>query len=188
MSDGNSTSAPAVEYRDIPGFSGYKAGSDGSVWSSVRTVRLPGRREGFGRATDAEWKKLKPARGTNGYHGVCIRPDATGKAKRQLVHRLVLLAFIGPPLPRQQGLHGDGDRSNNRIDNLRWGTSEENEADKKRHGTDNRIGGAKLTPAMVAEIRAKAATSPSKKSLASEYGITRSNLWHILKGNTWKDF
>jgi hypothetical protein len=32
-------------------------------------------------------------------------------------------------------LHGDGDRANNRLGNLRWGTPDENVADRVRHGS-----------------------------------------------------
>lgn len=43
------------------------------------------------------------------------------------VHRLVLLAFVGhPPEDKPFGLHSDGDRKNNHIDNLRWGSTKQN--------------------------------------------------------------
>jgi hypothetical protein len=50
--------------------------------------------------------------------------------------------------------HLDGNRSNNRLDNLAWGTPLENGADKARHGTakGERNGRAKLTAAKVRRI------------------------------------
>jgi HNH endonuclease len=54
-----------------------------------------------------------------------------------LVHRLVCVAFHGPaPSDRHAVAHGDGDGTNNRRENLRWATYEENEADKILHGTN----------------------------------------------------
>ena len=51
------------------------------------------------------------------------------------VHHLVLEAFVGL---RKKGLetrHLDGNPANNRLENLKWGTSLENSADAVRHGT-----------------------------------------------------
>lgn len=76
---------------------------------------------------------LKPTLGSHGYLTVSLCGD--GKEKRYLVHRLVLLAFVGPAGPDQETRHLDGDRTNNSLANLCWGTSSDNEWDKIRHGT-----------------------------------------------------
>lgn len=47
------------------------------------------------------------------------------------VHRLVAQAFATGSGP--MALHRDGNRLNNRADNLRWGTAKENAADRERH-------------------------------------------------------
>lgn len=52
------------------------------------------------------------------------------------VHRLVLLAFVGPPATNSAEVcHIDGNPANNQLANLRWGSSSENKADQVRHGT-----------------------------------------------------
>jgi hypothetical protein len=51
------------------------------------------------------------------------------------VHRLVLLTFVGPCPPNMETRHLDGQPSNNRLDNLCYGTRRENMADRIRHGT-----------------------------------------------------
>lgn len=51
------------------------------------------------------------------------------------IHRLVLEAFVGPCPAGLEGCHGDGDASNNRLENLRWDTPSENNYDSVRHGT-----------------------------------------------------
>jgi len=52
-----------------------------------------------------------------------------------LVHRLVLIAFVGPEPFGMEALHGDGDPTNNVLANLRWGTHAENQRDQVAHGT-----------------------------------------------------
>ena len=49
------------------------------------------------------------------------------------VHRLVLEAFVGPMPEAMETRHLDGNPANNCLDNLRYGTRAENEADKRLH-------------------------------------------------------
>lgn len=51
------------------------------------------------------------------------------------LHRLVLIAFAGPPPAGCEVLHIDGNPGNNNRNNLRWGTRSENVRDRVRHGT-----------------------------------------------------
>lgn len=51
------------------------------------------------------------------------------------VHQLVLEAFVGPRPPGLLGLHKDGDKTNNAVENLYWGTHSDNALDSVRHGT-----------------------------------------------------
>jgi hypothetical protein len=53
------------------------------------------------------------------------------------VHRLVCIAFKGePPFPKAQVRHRDNDPSNNREDNLSWGTHRDNMDDRIRHNRE----------------------------------------------------
>lgn len=47
---------------------------------------------------------------------------------------MVLNAFVGPPPPGFEGCHKDGDRANNALSNLYWGTRSDNQRDRVRHG------------------------------------------------------
>jgi hypothetical protein len=58
-----------------------------------------------------------------------------GGRGRAYVHHLVLEAFVGPRPAGDQAAHGDGDRLNNVLGNLRWATPKENNGDKRSHGT-----------------------------------------------------
>ena len=50
------------------------------------------------------------------------------------VHRLVLEAFVGPCPPGLETCHRNDDSSDNRLRNLRWGTSLSNSADAISNG------------------------------------------------------
>lgn len=67
-------------------------------------------------------KFLKPRKRKNGYHQVLLRCD--GKYKTVLVHRAVLEGYLGPS--SLQINHKNGDKSDNRIENLEYVTREEN--------------------------------------------------------------
>lgn len=59
------------------------------------------------------------------------------------VHRLVLLAFVGPCPPGMEGLHANDVPDDNRLVNLRWGTPKENVADAIRNG--RRLAASQIT-------------------------------------------
>jgi hypothetical protein len=49
-----------------------------------------------------------------------------------IVSRVVLMAFVGPPLPGQEANHRDDDRANNRLANLFWASKSVNAAQRER--------------------------------------------------------
>ena len=55
------------------------------------------------------------------------------------VHRLVLTAFAGAPLPFCECDHKDNNPGNNRLENLHWVTRAENHAKRRPCGTANFI-------------------------------------------------
>lgn len=63
------------------------------------------------------------------------RPAVGVAGRIRRVHNLMLEAFVGQPQPGQEVRHLDGDRTNNRIENLAYGTHAENMADQRAHGT-----------------------------------------------------
>ena len=60
--------------------------------------------------------------------------DPGGRWRTHFAHRLVARAFLGPCPDGMEVLHRDGDGSNARLSNLRYGTHADNGADMVRHG------------------------------------------------------
>lgn len=65
-----------------------------------------------------------------------VRLWVNGRRLTCSVHRLVCAAFHGKPAAGLDACHNDGDRLNNRADNLRWGSRSENNLDAVAHGTN----------------------------------------------------
>ena len=98
----------------VLGFPAYSASRDGSIWSS--------KSERF----------LRPNLGDR-YPFVVLFKDGERHEKR--VHRLVLETFAGPCPVGMECRHLNGDKQDNRLCNLKWGTRKENIHDAIRHGT-----------------------------------------------------
>ena len=70
------------------------------------------------------FQKIKPIKKTTGYYSVWLSNNAN-KANK-LLHRLVAEAFIPNPLCKKTVNHINGDKSDNRVQNLEWNTYSEN--------------------------------------------------------------
>lgn len=153
-----------IRWKRIPGFPTYLVSSDGRV----RTVG---------------GKTLKNVRTSDNYYVVSLN------GINYKVHRLVLLAFVGPCPEGYQGCHNDGNKANNHLDNLRWGTPKSNSEDRVRHGTQTRgedLHFSKLTEEQVIQIRKRyAAGGIRQKDLAKEYGVSDPLIYLIVHDKVW---
>lgn len=112
----------------IPGYEGlYEVSDLGNIRSLDRTVKR----------SDGKLRRFKGKAITPTIVNGRARVTLPGNPRRKhRVHRLVLLAFVGPPPPGTEACHSpDPDPLNNRLENLRWDTSSENMRDRVRHGT-----------------------------------------------------
>jgi hypothetical protein len=115
---------------------------------------------------------------------LCVSLKRDGKQKHCRVHALVARAFWGRS-PGQQVRHLDGEQSNNSFDNLCWGSSRENAADKKRHGTlpaGDRCHFTKYNGADFERISDLRRAGKSQAAIAAHLGIGQSHVSRVLRG------
>jgi NUMOD4 motif/HNH endonuclease len=164
-------------WKPVVGFVGYYEVSNlGRIKSLKRKYR---RREKFLKLSKYDaWGHLR----------ITLCRDATVHVMKTL-HSVVLEAFDGPrPRGKKHTRHLDGDPGNNCLFNLLWGTAKENNDDKKCHGTSNRgegNGHAKLTTAIVRELKPKLIDRTSVLLAAKTFGVSIATIYGIKAGRAW---
>lgn len=115
-------------------------------------------------------------------------PNVVIEGKSILVHRAVLEAFVGPCPDGMECRHLNGDRRDNRLGNLAWGTRQENMADNVLHNKTckgEKNSGARLTAEAVRCIRDRAARGEKHEAIARDYNIARSAITRIANRTRW---
>ena len=112
-------------WKDIKGYEGYYQVSN---LGEVRAIGHKWQRKGV--------HKIK-LHENNGYGYLMADLHKNNKSKSIAVHRLVAQAFIPNPENKQQVNHKNGDKTDNRVENLEWATAKEN----IRHAFDNGLNG-----------------------------------------------
>lgn len=131
---------------------------------------------------------LKPSvNRDNGYHTVKLL-EKDGMHRHNYVHRLVLSAFNGEAQDGMQCAHGDGDKANNHLKNLRWDTPAGNAADKLAHGTHHRGSestNAKIDEATASLIKQRLGNGHRQADVSRELDVHISCVANIAQGKTW---
>ena len=167
------------QWHHVVGYEGYYQISNAGRMR--RIARAPGATLGH---------IAKPQKTNAGYFRVAL--SRNNKKRLFSVHRLVLLAFLGPaPSPGHQANHLNGDKSDNRLCNLEWLTASEN----RQHAfaalghqgpRGERCGNSKLTEQEVKEIRHLYATGRYTQSeLGRYFKVTESNITMIILRRSW---
>lgn len=148
-----------VRFRYAASDSVDRADIEGEVWSRVEDIAV----SNMGRVEHKTGHRLFPKPVSSGY---CM-------CRNRSVHVLVAKAFIGPqPFPGATVDHKDRNRSNNRVDNLRWAT--------RKQQAQNRMNKRPRSNPNSRPVRRTARDGTSKvfESLASachEYGLNAAN-------------
>lgn len=172
-------------WKDIKGYEGrYQISSHGIVKSLSRQAGTAYLKERI-----LSQKRLTK----DGYPRVALRDGV--KAKEISVHRLVATHFIDNPDDKETVNHIDGDKTNNRVDNLEWSNRSEqmDHAYKLRlktsiSGSDNSQ--SKLTDDQVREIRqtfVKGSRKFGSAALARKFGVTHRTILLVVNGETYKN-
>jgi len=115
---------------------------------------------------------------TNGYRIVTRR--IAGNQYRTQAHRLVWYHHHGEIPPTLEVNHINGDRGDNRPENLELTTHAENILHSTRTLKKGPI--KRLTRAAVADIRQRRAAGEPAKAIAADYGLTASYVGRIARG------
>lgn len=158
-------------FRKIPGWDDYWVSMNGEILSTKKKNPII----------------MKPISKKDDYMYVFLYSN--GIMKKMWIHRAVLLAWDREPMKEEECLHLNDIHSDNRIENLCWGTRIENVVDKRRNGRiqyGERSVNHKLTKIQVMEIREKFSRESSSSDLSEEYGVSKNTILQIVRGNKWK--
>ncbi len=171
------------EWRPVPGYEGlYDASSCGRIKSLPRVIQHKN-----GHKQNAPSVVLRQGIGSHGYPTVTLSKGGT--VKKRTVHSIIAEAFIGKRPDGFETRHLDGNRRNCHTDNLKYGSHEQNQANRIAHGTDGRgqkNAMAKLSLDQVETIRAKAASGSDFHDLARTFDVAWATISDIIQRRTWR--
>jgi len=163
-------------WKTIPGYSRYKASSDGEIytpnWKGGKTGSI-----------------MKPALDGNGYFRTMLVDDE-GRNRTIKVHRIIAQTFIENPEELKEVNHLNGNKADNRLCNLEWVSHQQNIRHSFDNGLQNNRGEnnpiSKLTEQDVLEIRSKFKPRLyGRKKLAEEYQVKASTIKDVVLRKSW---
>ena len=127
-----------------------------------------------------QWKQLTLFPNSKGYLYVNL-----GRQDRRNVAHLVLTAFSQRKPSGYESCHVDGNKLNNAIDNLYWGTHQQNIDDKQRHGTHHK--GDRNPAAVLSEsaVRSIREDRRPQREVAAEHGVSQPLVCAIKNRTRW---
>lgn len=168
-------------WKVVPGYPGYDVSNLGRV-RSRRPLRNGAPRPAIPRVMPA-------LPNSDGYPAVALYNGTKGSKWDVTVARLVLLTF--QPKGSESGLmalHWDGNKANNQLSNLYWGTAKNNSDDSHRHGTY--VHGTEVNTCILTEEQVRYVIRQRRKRrarlLARELRCSIYNIYAIWSGKTWK--
>jgi len=168
----------------IPDFPGYEVSDHGRV----RSYWTLGAGDHYNWHIAEKPRRVLHPHVNHGYAQVILSND--GRRRTCKVHQLVLQAFVGPCPDGMISRHLDGNRKNNHLRNLKWGTYSENMQDSLKHGTH--ISGwlslRKLKPQQVRQIRREYARgSISTRALGEKWNVPKSTIHRLCSGQVYQE-
>lgn len=160
------------EWREIPEFAGYFASADGEILSLVKKASRP--------------RILKQQTNGRGYRYVFLYRNK--EMSKMFVHRAVLMSWVRMPEEWEEGRHLNDNPNENSLENLAWGSRQDNVDDKRRNGRipfGESVTSSKLTEDDVTEIRRLYGKGISSQELAELYHISKGQVMKTVRGGSW---
>lgn len=168
-------------WKDIPNYEGFY-----EVSNLGRVYRLPyvTSEKGLKR----EGKIVNVYNNHKGYYQISLFKE--GKRISTFVHRLVGMAFIPNPENKPQINHKNGIKTDNRVENLEWVTSSENQKHAVDTGLKPRLFGEKnpratLTNKQVDEIKLLYNSGKKAKEIAELLKLSLEKVRSITSKSNW---
>lgn len=171
-------------WKPIPCYEGLYEGSNlGRVKSLPRYVT----NTKYGSSRLVRERLLTPCFDTRGYVQYTLSKKQVVRSKR--AHRIVAELFIPNPNNLPEVNHRDGNKLNNRVDNLEWCTRKENN-DHRINILGNlprgeEIHNSKLKSDDIPTIRGLHKAGMSCNKIAKIYSISASSIQLIVKHESW---
>lgn len=168
------------QWKGVPGYEGLYEVSDLGRVRSLPRADAPNKKTAQGRVLSDRCRKGK-------YQAVHLYK--LGKCQTPYVHHLVLLAFVGPRPNGAVGCHNNGNRLDNRSENLRWDSPLGNARDAAVHGTirlGSRNPSAKLIEEDVVRIREMILFGANRREVENVFRISKRRADCIVARGTWR--
>jgi hypothetical protein len=170
-------------WKSIPEYPSYEASNWGRIRSIDRTSTLVNQGGECKRRING--RVLKPsAHPRTTYFPIALCEK--GKTTTRLVHRLVASAWLEKSIGKSDVNHIDGDKQNNRIENLEWVDKSDNRRHAFRIGLQTACGEnnsqSKLTKEDVLLIRN---STKGTVAVAKEFRVSPATICDIRKGRSW---
>lgn len=127
-----------------------------------------------------------------GYKIVGLQRKDKSNVAIRYIHRLVALTFIENPLNLPQVAHGDHDRSNNNLWNLKWSNQKDNTAEGIEAGRINANRpkkNRKVTPSIICEIALLHSQGKGIHEIAIMLDFPRTTISSVFNGRSnWELF
>lgn len=124
-----------------------------------------------------------------GYSVISIR-NYLGIRKTLKIHRLVAIMFLDNPKNLPQINHKDGNKKNNKVDNLEWCNNSYNQKHAFLNNLQINKGSknprSKLSEENVIEIR-KNGKYDTYLNISKKYKVSKSTIYSILNNKNWKN-
>jgi hypothetical protein len=176
----NAEDSWAETWKQVPGLDGYEVSDYGNFRPYYKKGNHKSKRTDFPRS-------LSQFTSSTGYRTVNLAiPESNPRVhSTRHIHRMVMLAFVGPCPEGKEVAHLNGNPSDNRLSNLAYVTHRENESHKIAHGTvprGERNGAVVLQGWQVAEIRYLASMSVPQGKIAALFDMDHKRVSEVLAG------